>query len=264
MVLWSMLLACLFMMLPGGVAAAGPVDGNDNSSGSQPPGGSGAALAEPLRELLMRNLPTPLYEANPGWGHTAKTTTRVHWTGSGLHVHPHAKKDERNDGVWRKVRVTAENLPRSLILELRNIQHPEPGRTSFEVLLAFDARVEYEQQKWKAGVRLYSGSARARLRVQLALDCELITRLEWGSKIAPEAVFRLHVVRSNLSYSHVVVEHIAGVGGEAAKLIGEAIERGMHQWRPSLERNLLLKANAAIEKAADTKEVRIGLGSLRK
>jgi hypothetical protein len=215
-----------------------------------------------LRELLVRNLPTPLYEASPGWGRTVKTTTGFRWTGSGLRVHPHARKEDKNDGVWRKVRITAEDLPRSLLCKLRDIQHPEPGRIIFQVLLAFDARVQYEQQNWKAGVRLYSGSARARLQVQLTLDCELSTRLEWAGKIPPDVVFRLHVVRSNLSYNHVVVEHIAGVGGEAAKLLGEAIQRGIHQWRPSLERNLLTKANAAIEKAADTKEIRIGLGSL--
>jgi hypothetical protein len=75
-------------------------------------------------------------------------------------------------------------------------------------------------------------------------------------------IFRLHAVRSDLTYSHLVVEHILGVGGDLAKLLGEAIQHGIHRWRPSLERNLLNKANAAIEKAADTKEIRIGLGSL--
>src|SRR5262249_20127145 len=148
--------------------------------------------------------------------------------------------------------------------DLRNIEHPDPGRTTFDVFLAFEARVDYEQQKWKAGLRLYSGSARARLRVQLALQCELLTRLEWNNKLTPDAVLRLHVVRSNLGYSNLVVERIAGVGGDTAKLIGEAIQRGLCRWRPSLERDLLAKANGAIEKAADTKEIRIGLASLLK
>jgi hypothetical protein len=33
----------------------------------------------------------------------------------------------------------------------------------------------------------------------------------------------------------------------------------MHQWHPSFERDLLAKADAAIVKAGDTKEIRIGL-----
>ncbi len=221
-------------------------------------------LAAPLGELLVKSLPTPLYEASWDWGRTARVTTGVKWTGKGLNVHPQATKGDRNDGTWKKVRITAENLPAGLVFELGNIQHPEPERTTFDVFLAFDTRVEYEQQKWKAGLRLYSGSARARLRLQIALNCERVTRLEWDNKSAPDAVFRLHVVRSNVTYDHLVVEHIAGVGGDIAKLLGEAVQHGIRRWHPSLERNLLSKANAAIEKAGDTKEVRIGLGSLLK
>jgi hypothetical protein len=211
-----------------------------------------------LRELLVRNLPSPLYEGSWGWGRTARVTTGIKRTGTGLH----AKKEDRNDGTWRKVRITAANVPSGLVLELRNLQHPEPGRTTFELFFALDARVEFEQQKWKAGVRLYSGSVRARLRIQLALDCELISRLEWQGRLSPDAVFRLHVERSHLTYRDLVVEHLAGVGGDAARLLGEALQRGIRHWHPSLERKLLAKANAAIEKAADTKEIRIGLGAL--
>jgi hypothetical protein len=155
-------------------------------------------------------------------------------------------------------------VPAGLVFELRNLQHPQPDRTTFEILLGLDAHVEYEQQKWKAGVRLYSGSARARLRLNLTMNCELVQRLQWQAKLAPDVVVRLRMTQANLTYSNLVVEHLAGVGGEAAKLLGEAIQRGIHHWHPSVERNLLTKANAALEKAADRKEVRIGLGSVHK
>lgn len=260
------ILACLITLLQVIPAAAGPAHEDEGNRGSAPTvsASKGTALAGPLRELLLRNLPTPLYEASWDWGRMARVTTGIKWTGKGFDVHPQPTKAERNDGTWRKVRITAENLPAGLDFELRNIQHPEPERTTFDVFLAFDTRVEYEQQQWKAGVRLYSGTARARLRVKMALHCEMISRLEWTGKVVPDAVFRLRVVRSSLSYDHLVVEHIAGVGGDMAKLLGDAIQHGIRRWHPSLERNLLAKANAAIEKAADTKEVRIGLGSLLK
>src|SRR5207244_644924 len=76
--------------------------------------------------------------------------------------------------------------------------------------------------------------------------------------------FRLRVVKANTSYEHFVVEHVAGVGGDAAKLIGDAVRQGIHKWHPSIERNLLARANAAIEKAGDSKEIRLGLGMLMK
>ncbi len=67
-----------------------------------------------------------------------------------------------------------------------------------------------------------------------------------------------------LGYDNLVVEHVAGVGGEAAKLIGDAVKKGLDQWHPSLERELLAKADAALVKAGDLKEVRVSLASLFK
>jgi hypothetical protein len=70
------------------------------------------------------------------------------------------------------------------------------------------------------------------------------------------------VLQADLNYDHLVVEHMAGVGGDAAKVLGEAVYATVRGLRPSLERNLLAKANAAIVKAGDTREVRVSLLSL--
>ena len=58
-----------------------------------------------------------------------------------------------------------------------------------------------------------------------------------------------------------MIEHTAGVGGDAAKILGELLIDAIKQAKPELERDLLNKANAAIVKAADTKEVRLSLDS---
>jgi hypothetical protein len=186
----------------------------------------------------------------------------VKWTGQHLPLHPHLMYTEKNDGHWRKFRVTAEDLADTLVFDLRNVRNAEPGRITFDAFLSFDARVHYEKQDWDAGIRLYSGSARVRLRVKLLLHCEVTTRLENNGTILPDAVFRLRVTHADLGYDNFVVEHVAGVGGEAAKLLGDAAKGAIHEWRPALERDLFARADAAIVKAGDTKEVRLGLGSL--
>jgi hypothetical protein len=112
------------------------------------------------------------------------------------------------------------------------------------------------------GVRVYSGSTRARFRVRAKLLCEVTAKFEKGKDWLPDAVFRLRMLNSDLRYDNVVVEHTAGVGGELAKFLGDAVIDGLRQWKPSLERNLLAKANAAIVKAADTREVRVNLINL--
>jgi hypothetical protein len=209
-------------------------------------GKSPAALAGSLRAFLVSSLPQPLYEDARNWNKQKRG--------------PRGKM--RNEGRWWKLRLSASNPAGTLVLDLRDVQKPERGRSTFTVFLAFDAVVDLDRQTWRHGVRLYSGSTRARLRLKLTLRCEAVTRILPGEGLLPEAVFRMRVLGSDVQYDNFVVEHTAGVGGEAAKLIGEIILGGVHRFRPSLERDLLAKANAAIVKAGDTKEVRIGLSSL--
>jgi hypothetical protein len=71
----------------------------------------------------------------------------------------------------------------------------------------------------------------------------------------------MRVLSSNIFYDHLVTEHVPGIGGEMAEWIGDAGHNLLKHLKPSLERNLLEKANTAIVRAADTKEVRLSFGS---
>jgi hypothetical protein len=133
---------------------------------------------------------------------------------------------------------------------------------TFHAFLSFDARLEYDHQQWSKGRKIYDGNVRARMRLKLDLECQATTRLEPGGGLLPEAVFRLHVTQADLSYDNLVTEHFAGVGGEAARLLGQGLRTGLRQWHPSLERNLLARAEAAIVQAGDTREIRLNLVGL--
>lgn len=210
-------------------------------------GGSKDSMAGSLRGYLLQALPNPLYETDPNKAHKAR---KMH----------HSRKQ----GIWRKVRITAVNPHDDLVVDLRDPCSPEAGRLTFSVFLALDTRIDYHRQLWEAGIKLYDGSIRARARLKVTLDCEATTRLETNGSPLPEAVFRLRVTRANVQLENVVVEHIVGVGGDAAKMIGDSLRSSLHHLHPSLERQLLARAEAAIVKAGDTKEVRIGLSRLLK
>jgi hypothetical protein len=220
------------------------------------------ALSGALRGILVRSLPDPLYEASPGWGTMKYVARGIEWRGQGLDVHPEVQRSHKNDGTWQKVRFTADRPADTLVLDLRNPQFPEPGRMTFDIFLCFDTHVDYTRQEWDAGRKLYDGSLRARLRIKANLSCEVTTRLEPGGGLLPDAVFRLRLTKADVRYDNFVVEHVAGVGGELAKVIGDAFRGGLKQWDPSLERELLQKADAALVKAGDNREVRVNLASL--
>jgi hypothetical protein len=222
------------------------------------------ALISALRGYLVRSLPNPLYEDNSHWGNQKKMPRGVKWSGKMLPLRPEIVKGGKNQGSWRKVRITADRLADTLVLDIRDWRAAEQGKMTFTVFCAFDARAEYWRQLWEAGIKAFDASARARFRVKLTLHCEAVMQLEPGSFLVPDIVFRLHVLDSNLQWDNFVLEHVAGVGGEAAKLFGDGVKKALDKWHPSLERNLLAKANAAIVKAGSSKEVRIGLSQLLK
>src|SRR5437764_1072168 len=111
------------------------------------------ALAGNFRAALIRAMPSPLYEDAKTWGRT-KEVTAIKWRGQGLNIHAEKVRKARKDGDWRKVQLTAGNLPDTLIFDLRNFESPESGRLTFTTFLSFDARVAYDHQKWDEGLKL--------------------------------------------------------------------------------------------------------------
>ena len=55
------------------------------------------------------------------------------------------------------------------------------------------------------------------------------------------------------------VVDLSELGGSAARLVGKAFHNALEQWHPSLERGLREKGNAAITRAAESREVRVSL-----
>jgi len=208
-----------------------------------------AELARLLRDMLLARMPDPLYHAEPGWGRQVPAIVDHH--------------KMRNDGAWRKLRATANNPAQSLIVEVRHVREPAPSMLTFDLLVALDVQLDFEQQIWERGFRLYSGSTKARCKFWTALTIEVSTHFD-GKGILPDLVIHIHVTKADVRYSKFEVIHTAGIGGDGAKLLGEALQVLMKELHPSLEKEMLQKADAAIIKAGESKEIRISLGKLLK
>lgn len=216
------------------------------------------SLEKTIRELLLKNLPYPLVQSSPGWGQQKEVTVGGRLKGMPV-------KEFRNDGTWRRLSVVARHPERSLAVGLRDGLYPEPGRTTFTASIGLDVDLKFEQQLWQNGLRLYSGETRGRCRAALLLKCEIISRTEKKpGSVLPDVIVRGRATEAQLFYQDLVIEHTAGIGGDGAKRLGEAVITTAKQVKPDLERDLLAKANAAIVKAADTKEVRLSFDALVK
>src|SRR5262245_3413261 len=245
----------LVTILAGSLAHAAPPE-----KPVDPP--SAEELASIMRTLLTSALPSPLVEQSNNWGKQKEVANGITWKKDGILLKPHKQEKMKNDGVWRRIRVDAVNPEKELKLQVTNVQKPQKGMLTFDMVVTLPTRIKFEQQLWKNGVRMYSGETRARCRPILALKCESTSRAVKSESIIPDVVFRMRVLDARLTYDDLVVEHTAGVGGEMADVLGDAVIGMVKQMRPSLERDMLEKANRAIVKAADTKDVKLGLGKL--
>jgi hypothetical protein len=248
-VLLLMLLACTFSD-GGGTAKKKKKKTNDPASLEE--------LAKVLRPLIVQAMPTVLYEDEWDWGRQRPTPHALHWRG----LRPKIIRELRNDGTWRKIKVTANNLDKTLDFRLSGLKKVDDDTQTFQCFVGFQVGVLYDQQIWEGGVRLHSGSTKARLNIRCLMDCENTIRTEPSKSFIPDVVFRLRVTKAQVWYKDLEFDRVAGIGGDAAPILGEALHDALNRWKPSLERNLLAKANTAIVKAADTKEVRLSLGSL--
>jgi hypothetical protein len=219
-------------------------------------------LSVTFRTLLNTGLPDPLVQHSSNWGNQKKVANGVTWEKGGPLLRPHVQKKLKNDGTWQRLNVEAIDPQKNLTVNVLNMQYPEKGKVTFDVLITLQTRITFEQQIWTSGIRLFSGDARARCRAILLLRCELTTRTEESGGHLPDVIFRLRATDGRLSYDQFKVEHVAGVGGGAAKVLGEAAHNLLNQLKPSIERNMLENASQAIVKAADTKDVKLSFGNL--
>lgn len=220
------------------------------------------ALAHHLRVLLLKHLPDPLVQSAPGWGQQ-KPFTEVKFHRDGLKLRTERLPVLRNDGTWRRITVKAVQPEQSLALGLQDVLSPQAGLLTLTAMIGLNCEFRFEQQLWSRGLRLYSGETRGRCRGALLLRCELASRTEAREgSLLPDVVLRLRVNEAQVFYDQLEVTHTAGIGGDGAKLLGAAVIDTIKQVKPSLERDLLAKANAAIVKAGDSKEIRVELHKL--
>jgi len=123
--------------------------------------------------------------------------------------------------------------------------------------------VKFEQQIWRNGLRLYGGATRAHCKGSLLFKAEIVTKTEYKKgAFFPDISLQLRATDAQLSYDNVIVDHTAGIDGEAANVLGDMMLRTVKAFKPNLEGDLLEKANTAIVKAAGTREVKVTLDKL--
>jgi hypothetical protein len=220
------------------------------------------ALTKVLLELLKKTLPDPITKSNHNWGHQKAVTTKVLHR-DGFKFWTEQVQEMKNDGIWRRADIRIPDHDK-IAIAVTELTHPEDGKMQVTVsAVAERVDLHFEQQIWTNGVRLYGGESRGHCKGALTLNAEVITKTEFKpGSFFPTISLKLQVTKAELFYEKLVVDHTAGLNGEAAKAIGDLTIQIVKAIKPHIEKDLLEKADTAIVKAAQQKELTLTLDKL--
>ncbi len=215
-------------------------------------------LSNLFRQILLTQIPKPLLKESIGWGEQKEFTTGVSLTHERPRLLPVPIKKTMNHGTWRKIEVFAHNPEELLRLSVDQIHPVGNNKMAFRINVTCPLKWNFEQQIWKRGIRIYSGQTRGRCLVGILLQCELESKIQKSkNSFLPAITFSPRVVKANLGYNQMVIEHTLGVGGEAAKFLGQSFFDLLKQIKPHLEGDLLNKANQGIVNTTNRKDIHL-------
>ncbi len=220
------------------------------------PSPNSAAMAETIRQMLLQKMPTPLLHKDVDWG-KQKQFDAIKFDPK----HPlklEVEKKWRSDGTWRKFDVEGLNFAENLKVAIDKVRSPRESLTQFQLTLSAPVRVDFHQQIWKDGIKIYSGETKARCIIGATLQCEMQSEVVFKGFL-PEVNLKFKVTDTHVGYDQLVVEHTLGLGGDAAKILGAAMVETIKQVKPSIEKDFLDKANASVLKAGKEREIRMGV-----
>jgi len=217
------------------------------------------ALTRILTDLLRRHLPDPLAQASENWGHQREvsgTRRRIHdWR-----IISEPYQEMRNDGLWRRLTLRVPQKDQ-LHVGIQNIEFPRQGCLRGVVLtVAERVDVQLEQQQWRNGLRLYACDTRAHCKVGLTLRAEVTSRREQPiGALLPTYILKVRILEARLDYDDIVVDHILGLDGKAARYVGDGVREVVRRLKPDFEEQLRRKAEAAVIHVTDNRELQITL-----
>ena len=225
----------------------------------QPKPEEAAAIAKLMREAALQQMPDPLVKANDGWGKQKEFVVGKVMLRNPKKF-PEAPTELFNDGLWRRFTVSARDPQKTFAVGFAELVRPAPDTLNVTLNVAMDIDFKMEQQLWVRGRQLYSGETRGHCKgaVQLKAVVNHKTEFKPGT-LLPEVTLKIKTTDAKIFYDGLTIDHTAGLDGEDAKKVGELVIDLVKKVMPDLERQLLEKGNAAIVKAAGTREIRLEL-----
>ena len=224
-----------------------------------------AGVTKMMREMALKNMPTPLVTANDGWGKTKEFAVGKVMLRNPNRVGPEMPRERFNDGLWRRFTVSARDPAETLGIGITELVRPTDDTMLVTLNVAMDINFRMEQELWKRGIRLYGGETRGHCKAGVQLKLKVVQKLQFKpTALVPDVILTITTTEAKLFYDKIVIDHTLGLDGVDAEKAGDFVIDLVKAVKPDLEKELLEKGNAAIVKAAGTKEIKLELDKLSK
>ncbi len=229
----------------------------------QPTDAEAASFAKVLRGLMLTNLPDPLVKANDGWGNQKEFVQGAILLRNPKKFGPESPRQMVNDGLWRRVTVTARKPADTLNVSIPELIKPTADTANLAIHAEMEIDFRVEHQFWKRGHQLYTGETRGHCKAGLKMKVEVVTKTEKvPGSFFPNVTLFIKVTDAKLFHDKITIDHTAGLDGEDAKDTGNFVMDLVKVIKPDLEKQLLDKANAAIMKSVGAKEIKVELDKI--
>lgn len=169
------------------------------------------------------------FEGQKDWGKTKKVTTGLRSEGNFFRFDIHSKKDEVNDGIWKKYRVTLIEPDKNLELRIDDMHRLESGKYALTLFVAAKVHGWARAVVYEHGVHVISLDAEGDTSVRLWIDAEVSVETVESSTFIPGLELRPVVTDARLKFDDFKLKRISEVRGAVAKELGDLLRKELQK-----------------------------------
>jgi hypothetical protein len=212
-----------------------------------------ADLARLIHKLIVARMP-PVYENASEWGQTVPLPDRLRLPRLRRTVVQVGDRMEVPDGTWRKLRLRVEDPDRDIRVKVPSFKRVAAMKYHVVVDADVALRGEADVQQWRNGLELADLTARADVRLNVRVECDVAARLD-AAKGPARLVLDPEIADLKLNLIEFTPKQVtfrrAGVTiqGEAVESAGEEFKDSLQAMLRAVEPGVRSRSNDAIAKA---------------
>lgn len=185
-------------------------------------------VAQLVAPIIADSIPRE-YEGTKDWGKTARVTTGLHSDGNFFRFDIHRQKNEVNDGVWKKYKLTLVDPDKNFSLRIENLRSLESGGYSLTLFVAAKIHGWGRAIAYEHGVHIISVEAEGDTSIRLWIDTEIGIESVQTSSFLPGIAVKPVVTDANLKFDEFKLKRISDVKGAIAHDAGDLLKKALQK-----------------------------------